>query len=429
MNYSDAIEFLNQNFISFQTVGRKAYHEGLQTIEAMCSLLGNPQRDYITIHIAGTNGKGSVAHILASVLQAAGYRTGLYTSPHLHDFSERIRVDGEPITQVGISNFISDYGDSMQKLGLSYFEMTTAMAFEWFSHSNVEVAVIETGLGGRLDATNIITPAISIITNIGLDHKDILGDTIAKIAAEKAEIIKTGVPAVIGQSNPESDPVFAAKAAATGSHIFFADKTYECLEKNPHAPWQRYTLGNTKNGRTLDIDLDLQGDYQCNNIITVRTAISVLRHNTPLNISTRALMTGCRNVAQSTGLKGRWQIISQEPATIADGGHNAHGIAEIVKQLRSEKYKKLYIVLGFSEDKDTEEILPLMPKEAYYIFTQANSLRAMPADRLAAVASEYGLTGEFSPRLADAVEKARSMATAEDMIFIGGSLYLVSEIV
>lgn len=429
MNYSDALEFLNENFISFQTQGRKAYHEGLQTIEAMCKLLENPQRNYITIHIAGTNGKGSVAHILASVLQAAGYRTGLYTSPHLHDFNERIRVDGEPISQMGIANFVADYGSQMQKLGLSYFEMTTAMAFEWFSKSGVEVAIIETGLGGRLDATNIIKPTLSIITNIGLDHKDILGDTIAKIAGEKAGIIKPGVPVVIGQSNPESDSVFIATANKNGSKIYFADKTYECIEKSTHSPWQRFTLSSIKDGRTQDIDLDLQGDFQRNNIITARTAISILRHHTLLNISTRALLTGCRSVSESTGLKGRWQIISQEPTTIADGGHNAHGISEIVKQLQGEKYKKLYIILGFSEDKDIEEILPLMPKEAYYIFTQANSHRAMQAELLAALAAEYGLNGESSPTLAAAVEKARKLATSEDMIFIGGSLYLVSEII
>lgn len=429
MNYSDAIEFLNENFISFQTAGKKAYHEGLQTIEAMCEMLGNPQRNYMTIHIAGTNGKGSTAHILASVLQAAGYRTGLYTSPHLHDFSERIRVDGEPISQMGIANFIADHGGQMQNLGLSYFEMTTAMAFDWFSECNVEVAVIETGLGGRLDATNIITPELSIITNIGLDHMDILGNTIATIAGEKAGIIKPGIPVVIGQSDQESDPVFIAKAREKGSQIIFADKTYRCIEQGMHDSWQRFTIESIKHGRTQEIDLDLKGGYQCKNIITVRTAVSILRHNTKLNISTRALLTGCRRVAEATGLKGRWQIISHEPSTVADGGHNAHGIAEIVKQLRKEKYDKLYIILGLSEDKDTEEILPLLPKEAYYIFTQADSRRAMNAERLAAVASEYGLKGKSSPKLSEALEIAHGLATAQDMIFIGGSLYLVSEIV
>lgn len=429
MNYSEATDFLDDNFISFQTSGRTAYKEGLEAITAMCRAMGNPQRNYKTIHVAGTNGKGSVAHTLASILQAAGYRTGLFTSPHMHDFRERIRVDGEMISEAGVTEFLNRHGEKMKELGLSYFEMTTAMAFDWFSESSVEVAVIEAGLGGRLDATNIIIPELSIITNIGMDHSDILGNTIAKIAAEKAGIIKRGVPALIGESNPESDPIFIQRAAECGSSITFADKTYECVEKTHHEPWERYTLLRVRDGRTQEIDLDLKGGFQQKNLITVRAAVSLLRHKTQLSISTRALMTGSRAVAESTGLAGRWQIIANAPLTVADGGHNAPGISEVVRQIQSEEYEKLYIILGFSEDKEMAEILPLLPQEAHYLFTQADSPRALRANVLAERAASYGLKGEIVPTVKEATEKANALAGPNDMIFIGGSIYLVSEIV
>lgn len=429
MNYSEAEDFLDKNFISFQTSGRTAYREGLEAITRMCDAMGNPQRDYAIIHIAGTNGKGSVAHMLASILQAAGYRTGLYTSPHLHDFRERIRIDGEPISREGVASFFADYCMQMKEIGLSYFEMTTAMAFKWFSEAGAEVAVIETGLGGRLDATNIVVPELSIITNIGLDHCDILGDTISKIAAEKAGIIKEGVAVVIGQSDPESDPVFIARAAELHSPLIFADQTYECIEKSSHSPWQRYALRRFRDDRIQELDLDLGGSFQQKNLITVRTAVSLLRHSTQLNISTRALLCGLRNVAESTGLRGRWQILSREPLTIADGGHNAHGISETLRQIESERQGKLFMVIGFAADKDIDGILSMMPQDAYYIFTQADSPRALPADELRLRAAAHNLAGEAEPHSAKALSKAQSMASAQDMIFVGGSLYLVSEII
>lgn len=429
MTYSEAEDFLHKNFISFQTSGRTAYREGLEAITEMCRIMGNPQRDYMTIHIAGTNGKGSVAHMLASILQAAGYRTGLYTSPHLHDFRERIRIDGEPISQEGVACFFADYCMKMKEIGLSYFEMTTAMALKWFSDADAEVAVIETGLGGRLDATNIIAPRLSIITNIGLDHCDILGTTIPQIAAEKAGIIKKGIPAVIGQSDPESAPVFIAKAAECGSPLTFADQSYECVEKSFHSPWQRYTLRRLRDGRTQELDLDLAGNFQEKNLITVRAAVSALRHSTPLNISTRALLSGLRNVTESTKLRGRWQILSREPLTIADGGHNLHGFPEVVGQLKSERSGNLYMVIGFSADKDIDGILALMPKDAHYIFTQADSPRALPASELTRKAAAYGLCGEMESNSQRALSKARSLACGNDTIFIGGSMYLISEII
>lgn len=429
MNYREALEFLDGNFVSFQTAGRTAYRGGLDAIAAMCRAMGDPQRDYMTIHIAGTNGKGSVAHILASVLQAAGYRTGLYTSPHLHDFRERIRVNGKKIPEEGVAGFMTAYGRTMTELGLSYFEMTTAMAFKWFAETDTEVAVIETGLGGRLDATNVIIPALSVITNIGIDHSDILGPTIARIATEKAGIIKKDVPVVVGETHPESAPVFIAHAAACGAPLTFADQTYACTESKLCPPLQYFTLRRIRDGFTQTIGLDLLGAYQRKNLITARTAVSLLRRCTPLAISTRALLDGCRRAAASTGLAGRWQVLSQAPLTVADGGHNPLGMTEIARQLQAGGYERLYMVLGFSADKELEAILPLLPAEAHYIFTQADSPRALPVAELAALGARYGLHGETAPDAKAALERARSLASPRDMIFVGGSFYIVGEIV
>lgn len=429
MNYSQAVQFIENSFTSFQTAGRAAYKEGLEAITAMCKALDNPQRDYYTIHIAGTNGKGSVAHMLASVLQAAGYRTGLYTSPHMRDFRERIRVDGEMIPEKAVARFISDHGAKMTELGLSYFDMTTAMAFSHFSESDVEIAVIETGLGGRLDSTNIIRPELSIITNAALDHTEILGDTAAKIAYEKAGIIKRGVPVVVGESNSESDPVFEQQAASCDSKLIFADRFFKCIDRQRSGNLERYTLQRVSDGRVQEIDLDLLGSCQEKNIVTLRTAVHVLRHETHVNISTRALLTGCRTVVESTGLLGRWQKLAEGPLTIADAGHNSHAIRYVAEQLAAAEYGRLYMVIGFASDKDFPEILPLLPRDAHYIFTQAASQRALPAGDLAHMASEFGLKGETVDNVAAALTRAREMAAPEDMIFIGGSNFVVAEIV
>ncbi len=427
MNYSQALEFIARTFPSFQSVGKEAYHEGLGGIVRMCRELGNPQQDYLTIHVAGTNGKGSVSHILASVLQAAGYCVGLFTSPHLHDLCERIRVNGEPIPGNKVARFIGAYGETMREMGLSYFEMTAAMAFQHFSDSEVEVAVIETGLGGRLDATNIVSPLLSIITNIGLDHADILGPTLAAIAGEKAGIIKPGVPVVVGESDAESAPVFEKRAAEMESKLTFADRMYVCIDAESKQDRMRYTLQKS-DGRTQTLDLDLLGDYQQKNIVTARTAISILRHSTPLNISTRALMEGCRSVIASTGLRGRWETISRDPLVVCDVGHNAHGLRSVIGQIERQSYEKLFMVLGFVREKNLEEILPLLPHKAYYLFTQPQSERALPAETLAGMAAGYGLVGETVTTPRNALSKARELASAKDMIFVGGSTYVVAEV-
>ena len=429
MNYTQTLEFLFSSLPAFESQGATAYKPGLERITAFCRHLGNPQRNFFTIHIAGTNGKGSVAHIIASVLQQAGYRTGLFTSPHLQDFRERIRVDGEMIPKQKVVNFVDKHHDKMVELQLSFFEMTAAMAFDYFAQSDVEVAVIETGLGGRLDATNLIVPILSIITNIGLDHCDLLGDTIARIAGEKAGIIKPSVPVLIGETHPESRPVFVARAAACGAPITFADTCYTCTAKEEHGTYARYTLRRLADGAEATYDLDLTGDYQQKNLATVRTAVDLLRNGSPFVPGDEALHTGLRHAAASTGLRGRWQVIGQAPLTVADGGHNPAGLTETMRQLAACRYDRLYMIVGFAADKDLEHILAMLPTEAYYFFTQADSPRALPAERLAELGARHHLHGETATTVNDALERARSLATPQDMIFVGGSFYLIAGIV
>ena len=305
MNYNQTLEFLFSSLVSYQEKGPEAYKPGLERITAFCKHLGNPQRNYFTIHVAGTNGKGSVAHIIASVLQQAGYRTGLFTSPHLQDFRERIRVDGEMIPKQKVVNFVDKHHDRMVELGLSFFEMTAALAFDYFAQSDVEVAVIETGLGGRLDATNIIVPILSIITNIGMEHTALLGDTPEKIAAEKAGIIKKSIPVIIGEHDERCDPVFAEVAAANKSKLLHAEELFTCTGQEPAGERQLFHLHRTRDNHDFELLLDLAGDYQRHNIITATAAIDFLHQETPLTISRRAFLEGTRDAAAHTSLRGR----------------------------------------------------------------------------------------------------------------------------
>ena len=429
MTYQEALDFLNGNFVSFQTAGRTAYKGGLEAITGMCRAMGDPQRDYLSIHIAGTNGKGSVAHMLASVLQAAGYRTGLYTSPHLHDFRERIRVDGEMIPQEKVAAFLDRYGKEMTERGLSYFEMTTAMAFHRFSEAGVEVAVVETGLGGRLDATNVLQPILSIITNIGMEHTALLGDTPEKIAAEKAGIIKKSIPVIIGEHDERCDPVFAEVAAANKSKLLHAEELFTCTGQEPAGERQLFHLHRTRDNHDFELLLDLAGDYQRHNIITATAAIDFLHQETPLTISRRAFLEGTRDAAAHTSLRGRWQKLGEKPLVICDTGHNAHGMAYVGEQLRrqSRDYAHLYCVLGVVNDKDLAHMFPLLPADAHYIFTRAKTHRAIPAAELAERAAAFGLQGEVVADVQQAVARARELAGPDDMIFIGGSTYVVGE--
>lgn len=413
---------------SFQQVGGDAYKPGLERIAEFCRSIGNPQRNYFVIHIAGTNGKGSVSNMLAAVLQQAGYQTGLFTSPHLTDFRERIRVNGEMISKQKVVNFVDRYKAEMERMQLSFFEMTTAMAFDFFAQSDVEVAVIETGLGGRLDATNIVQPILSIITNIGLEHTEYLGDSLPKIAREKGGIIKKCTPVVVGEKNTNYHLVLDEIAADMRSEITYANEAFSLGECGFADGKQVVTLNRTRDGYPYRLRLDLLGEYQRHNLATVATALDILHESTPLSISRRAFVEGVREVTQLTSFRGRWQVLSDKPLVVCDTAHNEHGITEVAKQLKSRTNSgKLLCVMGFCEDKDFSKMLALMPSDAHYIFTQASIRRAASPEAIAEIASSLNLDFEVAPTVAEAVATAQKQLSEQDMLFIGGSTFVVAE--
>ncbi len=428
MNYSQTLEYLFTSLPTFQEVGSAAYKPGLERITEFCRHLGNPQRNFYTIHVAGTNGKGSVSHILSSVLQEAGYCVGLYTSPHLEDFRERAKVNGVKIPKQKVVNFVDKNRAKMEELELSFFEMTTAMAFDYFAQSSVEVAIIETGLGGRLDATNVIVPILSVITNIALEHQQYLGDTIAKIAAEKAGIIKKSIPVVVGEASDEYNHIFEEHCAKHNSALIYAQKNFSVNEQVATSVGQRFNITRHIDGYVFDVELDLAGLYQRHNMLTAITAADYLHRSTPLSISRRAFLTGAGQVCSTTALKGRWQRLASAPLTICDTGHNPHGMKCIAEQIASSTFDKLYCVLGFASDKDLSQILPHFPCDAHYIFTAPANHRAIAPSELEKKASEYNLKGEVVNGVAKALERARALASEEDMIFIGGSNFVVAEL-
>ncbi|MBQ8307177.1 MAG: bifunctional folylpolyglutamate synthase/dihydrofolate synthase [Alistipes sp.] len=428
MNYTQTLDFLYSSLTSFQEKGASAYKPGLERITAFCRHLGNPQRNFFTVHVAGTNGKGSVSHILASVLQQAGYRTGLYTSPHLTDFRERIRVDGEMIPKQKVVNFVDKHVEKMKELELSFFEMSTAMAFDFFAQSDVEVAIIETGLGGRLDATNIVVPILSIITNVDRDHTQLLGESLKEIAREKAGIIKKSIPVMVGEHNPECDPVFEEVAGAMKSRLLYAEEIFSCENHRVDETLQRFSLVRKRDGQPIDVESDLMGAYQRQNIITASAAADFLHEETPLTISRRAFREGTRTAAANTSLRGRWQQIGQNPRVICDTGHNEAGIRRVAEQLSAQTYERLYCVVGFVKDKEVDTMLACLPKEACYLFSQAHSERALPAVELAERAAAHGLQGEVIPSVGEALARACTMASEQDLIFVGGSNYVVAEV-
>lgn len=421
MNYQETIEYLYNATPQFERIGAAAYKPGLDTAHALDNAWGNPHRHYRTIHVAGTNGKGSTCHTLAAILQSHGYRTGLYTSPHLVDFRERMRVDGEMITEREVIDFVERYRAMNLSLSPSFFELTTIMAFDFFARRNVDIAVIETGLGGRLDTTNIITPMLSVITNISLDHTAQLGKTVERIALEKAGIIKPGVPVVIGNGKGVGvREVFTDKAHETGSHIIFAQDSR----------WfgsSRFSGGHiiyddTLAGRIIG---ELSGDCQIENTATILCAVNELR-NMGVTVSDSAIRHGFARVMELTGLSGRWTKIGERPLTICDTGHNEGGWHYLGPRL-AEYGDNLMMVIGFVNDKDVSHILEMMPRKARYIFTQASIPRAMEAGELAKRASEAGLRGISIPDVASAVKEARREAGENGIVFIGGSTYVVAE--
>ncbi len=428
MNYTQTTEYLFSAMPSFQSVGGSAYKPGLERIEAFCELLGDPHKPYPVIHVAGTNGKGSTSHMLASVLQSAGYRVGLFTSPHLRDFRERMRIGAEMISQEAVVDFVASHREQMEQLSLSFFEMTAAMAFDFFARSKVDIAVIETGLGGRLDATNIVDPELSIITNIGIDHTQYLGTTLPEIAAEKAGIIKRSKPVVVGERVDEYRAVMEQRAADMDSDLIYATDCREVTDVKHFADKQLITL-NYK-GEKREYSLDLMGLYQTHNLLTLLSAIDVInaREDIKIEIRREAVDAGLGSVMASTSLCGRWQTISDSPKIICDTGHNRHGLIEVTRQLAMQHYSKLYCVLGFARDKDLRAILPLFPKGCHFIFTQAKVERAFTTAEIAEVAQSLELEFDLVDGVAEALAFARSCAKDDDLIFIGGSNFVIAEV-
>ena len=415
MTYNQAVQYLFDSAPMFQNVGAAAYKEGLGGTLFLDEHFGHPHRSYRTIHVGGTNGKGSVCHTLAAILQAQGYRVGLYTSPHLVDFRERIRVNGKMISKKRVIEFVEDLKASLLEGrlegGYSFFELATALAFKYFEEQKVDFAVIEVGLGGRLDCTNIITPILSVITNISFDHVQFLGDTLPKIASEKAGIIKPGIPVCIGENiNPEVKAVFQNKADEVGAPISFAEES----------PLQPPLWGS-------DFKPALTGLCQEKNTRTILTSVRLLQEE-GIEISDKAIKRGFAEVCTMTGLMGRWQILSKKPLTICDTAHNVGGLEYIFRHLASIPHQRLHLVIGMVSDKDVNTVLTLVPKDAICYFTQASVNRAMPAEELTRRANAIGLQGTTYTDVASAYDTALSNASADDIIYIGGSTFVVADL-
>jgi dihydrofolate synthase / folylpolyglutamate synthase len=405
MNYQETTHWMFNQLPMYQNIGKSAYKEDLSNTILLANHLNNPEKKLKCIHVAGTNGKGSTSHMLASILQEAGYKVGLYTSPHLKDFRERIKINGEEIAEQFVIEFIATNKLFFEENQLSFFEMTVGLAFDYFDKSNVDIAIVEVGMGGRLDSTNIITPLISVITNIGLDHTQFLGTTLELIANEKAGIIKPNIPVVIGEYSPETKTVFLAKSNECKSDIYFAsdliDALYEC---------------------------QLLGDYQVHNIKTVVQTIKVLQNQNQFKITDSDIKKGLLEVINNTGLQGRWQQLGEKPLIICDTAHNKHGLEIVLKQISKQQFKTLHFVFGVVNDKDLDSILPLFPTNAVYYFCKPNIPRGLEATVLQEKSAEYNLFGVVCNSVADAYKEAKTKAIQNDMIYIGGSTFVVAEV-
>ena len=405
MNYKETLDWMFNKLPLYQMQGASAYRKDITNTVLLANHLGNPENHLKCIHVAGTNGKGSTSHLLASVLQEAGYKVGLYTSPHLKDYRERITINGKPISKKYVCDFINKNKSFFEANELSFFEMSVGLAFEYFVNEKTDINIIEVGMGGRLDSTNIIIPLISVITNIGLDHTQFLGNTLEAIAFEKAGIIKSNIPVVIGEYVAATRTVFLDKAAATSSEIYFASDLVQ--EDYPSA---------------------LLGDYQIHNKKTVLQTIKVLQEKQLLTISDNDIKKGFLNVIKNTNLQGRWQQLGENPKVICDTAHNAHGLSIVLNQLKKEQFEQLHIVLGVVNDKDLDEILPLFPKNAIYYFCKPNIPRGLDAAILSIKATEFNLVGEIYNSVSNAYQSAIKNASPKDLIYIGGSTFVVSEI-
>ena len=431
MNYSETLSYLYDTLPMFSRMGAAAYKADLGNTITLCEFLDNPHRKIKTIHIAGTNGKGSVSHMLAAVLQEAGYTTGLYTSPHLKDFRERIRVNGVPCSKDFVISFTEKMIPLIESVQPSFFEITVAMAFEYFANYPVDIAIIETGLGGRLDSTNVIHPLISVITSIGWDHMQLLGNTLEAIAGEKAGIIKPQVPVVLGKIDADLYQVFEKKLISTSgensNHLLnLADENWKVLSLQS-ANTLQIELEETATSIKHQYTLDLPGIYQQHNLSCVLSTIRILQQK-GFAISEAQIKMGLQNVVRTTGLHGRWEMIHQQPRVIADVAHNEDGMRWLVKQVAAAQFRHLYIIIGMVKDKAIDKVLALLPEDATYFFTQASIPRALPADQLASMANEYNLSGKIVPNVNEALQQAMQLAHANDLIIVCGSVFLVGEL-
>lgn len=405
MNYQETVNWMFNQLPIYQLQGAIAYKKDLTNTILLVNYLGNPEKEISCIHVAGTNGKGSTSHMLASILQESGYKVGLYTSPHLKDFRERIKINGEEISEDFVCDFINTHKHFFETNELSFFEMTVGLAFDYFKKQKADIAIIEVGMGGRLDSTNIITPLISVITNIGLDHTQFLGNTLESIATEKAGVIKANIPVVIGEYTSETKPIFIDIAKKNNSEIYFASETIQ--ETFPS---------------------ELKGNYQNQNKKTVLQTIQILNYQRKFKVSEENIKNGLLHVVKNTGLHGRWQQLNDTPKVICDTAHNKHGLTIVLNQIKNEKYDALHIVLGVVNDKDLEEILPLFPKNATYYFCKPNIPRGLDAEVLYQKANEFELKGQVFNSVSEAYNKAFQTASTSDFIYVGGSTFVVAEI-
>ncbi len=431
MNYNETLGYLNSQLPMYHRIGAAAYRADLHNTWAICRLLGDPQKAFRSVHIGGTNGKGSVSSMLASIFQEKKLKTGLYTSPHLVDFRERIKIDGVKIPEEKVVRFVEKHIPDFEKIRPSFFEMTVGLAFDHFRQENVDVAIIEVGLGGRLDSTNVITPLLSVITNISFDHKQFLGDTLEKIAKEKAGIIKAGVPVVIGESLDETRHVFIEKAKEESSEILFADDEFKAVtDKKTDAGISKLILDILRNNEIFlsGLESPLAGNYQKKNIVTVCAAASMLAPGL-CRVSASDIRKGILHVIDNTGFAGRWHILSRSPLTICDTGHNEAGLKEVLEQISDTPHEKLHFVFGMVSDKEIDAILQLLPKDAVYYFCKADIPRGLDAAELAVRAHGFGLKGRTFDSVASALKAASQSADANDLVFVGGSTFVVAEVI
>ena len=429
MNYQETIEYLYSRLPVFQNIGARAYKPGLTTTLELCKILDNPQDKYKTIHVGGTNGKGSTSHMLAAILQEAGYKVGLYTSPHLKSFTERIRINGQEINQDYIIDFIAGNLSNIDRLSPSFFEVTVAMAFAYFAHEQVDVAVIEVGMGGRLDSTNVILPELSVITNVSFDHTQFLGDTLEKIAGEKAGIIKQNTPVVVSEYQEETAEVFKAVAEGKQAPVFFASERIRVENVGMQNGLSVVNAGPADHSEVSypNLEIDLVGSYQIKNVAGVLQAVELLKVS-GFQIESSAVYSALRKVTTLTGLKGRWQKLCDSPAIYCDTAHNVAGLTQTLKQFAGLTAKKHRYVIGFVGDKDISAMLAMMPSEAIFYFTEPTNSRALKAEKLQELASGSGLTGNYYFNVNDALNAAIADSDPEDCIYVGGSTFVVADL-